>query len=97
MVEDFLHQQHTIHREENLEVNDDIINVALNDLQEKVIFKRGRQLSKYGLPQPQIVDNDRFARKYHQEISYNRAEQQAYVVCNSALLTVDQHDVYNSF
>ena len=45
MVEDFLHQQHTTHGEENLEVNDDIINLALNDLQEKVISMGGRQLS----------------------------------------------------
>jgi len=35
MVEDFLHQQRIIHK--HLEVNDDIINLALNDLQDKVI------------------------------------------------------------
>ena len=97
MVEDFLHQQRAIHGDEHLEVNDDIINLVLNDLQEKVISMGGRQLSEYGLPQPQLVDNDRFAREYRREISYDQAEQQAYVERNSALLTVDQCDVFDSF
>ena len=44
MVEDFLHQQCTLHRDEHLEVNDDIFNLALNDLQDKVISMGGRQL-----------------------------------------------------
>ena len=94
MVEDFLHQQPTIHRNEHLQVNDDIINLALNDLQEKVISMGGRQLSEYGLP---LVDNNRFVREYRREISYDRAEQQAYVERNSALLAVDQRNVFNSF
>ena len=48
MVEDFLHQQCTIHRDEHLE-NYDIINLALNDLQEKVISIGGRQLFRVRL------------------------------------------------
>jgi len=52
MAEDFLYQQRTLHREEQLEMNDDIFNLALSDLQEKVISMGGRQLSEYGLPQP---------------------------------------------
>ena len=42
LVEDFLHQQRTLHRDEHMEVNDDIFNLALNDLQEKVISMGGR-------------------------------------------------------
>ena len=57
----------------------------------------GRQLSEYGLPQPRLVDNDRFAREYRREINYDQGEQQAYVEHNAALLTVDQRDVYDSF
>ena len=34
----------------------------------------GRELSEYGFPQPQTVDNDRFARVYHREIDYNQGE-----------------------
>ena len=45
MAEDFLHEQRTQHRDEDLEFNDDIFNVALNDLQEKVISMGGRELS----------------------------------------------------
>ena len=45
-----------------LSFNDDIFNLALNDLQHKVFSMRGRKLSEYGLPQPQTVDNDRLAR-----------------------------------
>lgn len=49
----------------DLNFNDDIFNLALNDeLQDKDLSMGGRQLSEYGLPQPQIVDNDRFARVY---------------------------------
>ena len=33
-----------------------------------------RELSKYGLPQPQTVDNDRFAREYCREIHYDQGE-----------------------
>ena len=50
-----------------MEFNSDIFNLALNDLQDKVLSMEGRELSKYGLPQPQTVDNDRFARVYQRE------------------------------
>lgn len=72
----------------------DIFNLTLNNLQE-VIPMRGRQLSKYGLPQLQTVDNDRFVREYCQEINYDQTEQQAYVHCNTALFTADQHKSMN--
>jgi len=64
MAEDFLYEQRTLHRDQQLEMNNDIFNLALCDLQEKVISMGARQLFEYGLPQPQLVDNDRFARKY---------------------------------
>ena len=86
MVEGFLHQQHSLHRGDHLEVNDGIFDLALNDLQDKVVSMGGRQLPEYGLPQPQTVDNDRFAREYHREINYDQSEQQAYLECNAALL-----------
>ena len=38
----------------------------------------GRQLSEYGLPQSQAVDNDFFAQDYHWEKDYDRDEQRAY-------------------
>ena len=72
MVEDLLHRQHVLHRDKHMEVNDDMFNWVLNDLQEKVISMGGRQLSEYGLPQPQAVDNERFAREYRHEINYDR-------------------------
>ena len=54
----------------------------------------GRELSEYGLPQPQT---DRFARVYRREIDFNRGEQEAYVECNLPLLTTDQREVYDCF
>ena len=62
MTEDFLHQHRTRLSNMELDFNDDIFNLALKDLQDKVLSMGGRELSKYGLPQPQAVDNDRFAR-----------------------------------
>ena len=59
MAEDFLHQQHTQLGNSDLDFNEDIFNLALNDLQDKVLSMGGRQLSEYGLPQPQAVDSDR--------------------------------------
>ena len=97
MAEDFLHQQRILHRDGHLEVNDDIFNLVLTDLQDRVICMGGRQLSEYGLPRPQIIDNDRFTREYRREISYDQREQQAFVEHNAALLTADQQEVYNSF
>ena len=38
----------------------------------------GRELSEYGLPQPQAY-SDRFARVYHREIDYNQGKKWAYV------------------
>jgi len=97
MAEDFLHQQRILQGFEDMEVNDDIFNLALNDLQEKVISMGDRQLSEYGLPQPQTVDNERFAWEYPREISYDRGKQQAYVEPNAALLSADQYNVYDCF
>ena len=65
--EDFLHQQCTQLVNADLEFNDDIFNLALNDLQDKVLSIGGRELSEYGLSQPQTVDNDRLAWEYHIE------------------------------
>ena len=97
MAEDFLYQQCILHWDKQLRVHDDIFNLAFNDLQERVISMGGRQLSEYGLPQPQVVDNDRFAREYRWETNYDQGEQQAYVEHNAVLLTVDQHDVHDFF
>jgi len=58
---------------------------------------RGRQLSDYGIPQPLAVNNDRFAREYCHEISYDQGEQQAYVKRTASLLTADQYNVYGCF
>ena len=79
MAEDFVHQRHLQLGNNDLSFNDDIFNLALNDLQDRVLSMGGRELSEYGLPHPQTVDNDRFARVYHREIDYNQAEQQAFV------------------
>jgi len=79
MAEDFLYEQHTLHRDQQLEMIDGIFSLALIDPQEKVISMGGGQLSKYGIPQPQLVDNDRFAREYRREIDYDQGDQQAYV------------------
>ena len=97
MAEDFLHQQRTQLGNADLSFNDDIFNLTLNNLQDKVLSMGGRELSEYGLPQPQTVDSDRFARVYHREIDYDQGEQQAYVEHNVPLLTADQREVYDSF
>ena len=97
MAEDFLHQHRTRLNDNDLSFNDDIFNLALNDLQDKVLSMGGRELSEYGLPQPQAVDNDRFARVYRREIDYDQGEQQAYVEHNLPMLTVDQREVYDCF
>ena len=97
MAEDFLHQQHT--RLGNMEVgfDEDFFNLALNDLQDGVLSMGGRQLSDYGLPQPEAVDSNRLAQDYQWEIEYYRGEQQAYVEQHAALLTFDQREVYDYF
>ena len=94
MSEDFLHQQRTQLGNSDLSFND---NMALNDLQNKVLFMGCSELSEYGLLQPQAVNSNRFARVYHREIDYNQGEQQAYVEHNVPLLTADQQEVFDSF
>ena len=96
MTEDFLHQHCARLGNMELDFNNDIFNLALKDLQDKVLSMGGRELSEYGLPQPQAVDNDRFARVYHREID-DQGEQQAYLERNVPMLTSDQREVYNCF
>ena len=97
MAEDFLYQHRTRLGNVDLGFSDDIFNLALNDLQDKVLSMGGRELSEYGLPQPQTVDNDRFARVYHREIDYDQGKQRAYVEYNVPMLTADQQEVYDCF
>ena len=97
MAEDFLHQYRTTLGNADLDYSDDIFNLALNDLQDKVLSMGGRELPEYGLPQPQSVDTDRFARVYHREINYDQGEQRTYVELNLPLLTSDQREVYDCF
>ena len=52
-----MHQQCTKLNDNDLGFNNVIFNLALNDLQDNVLLMRGRELSEYGLPQPQAVDN----------------------------------------
>ena len=67
-----VYEHHKEHMAENsilglvndVSFNYDIFNLALNDLQDKVLSMGGRELSEYGMPQPQTVDNDKFARVY---------------------------------
>ena len=97
MAEDFLHQQRTRLGNMELGFNEDVFNLALNNLQDRVLSMGGRQLSDYGLPQPVAVDSNRLARDYHREIDYDRGEQQAYVEQHATLLTSDQREVYDHF
>ena len=52
MAEGFLHQHCTRLGNVDLNFNDNIFNLALNDLQDKVLSMGGGELSEYGLPQP---------------------------------------------
>ena len=97
MAEDFLHQYRTTLGNADLDYSNDIFNLAPNDLQDKVLSMGGRELPEYGLPQPQLVDTDRFARVYHREINYDQGEQRTYVELNLPLLTSDQREVYDCF
>ena len=82
MTEDFLHQYCTRLGNADLDYSDNIIYLALNDLQDKVLSMGSRKLSEYSLPQPQSVDNDRSARVYQREINYDQGEQCTYVELN---------------
>ena len=97
MADDFLHQQCTRLGNVELGFDEDVFNLALNDLQDRVLSMGGRQLSDYGLPQPVAVDSNRLARDYQREIDYDRGEQQAYVEQHAAMLTSDQREVYDYF
>ena len=61
MAEDFLHQHRTRLSNVESDFNDDIFSLALMTYRIKCFSMGGRELSKYGSPQPQAVDNNRFA------------------------------------
>ena len=93
MAEDFSYP----HSNQELPFSNEIYNLALIELQNKLYSMGGRELSSYGLPQPQSVDVERLSHEYSREVNYNIQEQEAYVQCNEPLLTPDQRDVYNCF
>ena len=57
----------------------------------------GKQITEYGLPQPQTLDNNMFAQIYRHEIEYDQREERTYVTHHVSLLTVDQREVFESF
>ena len=61
MAEDFLHQQCTWLSNMDLGFDEDISNLALNDLQDRILSMGGWQLSDYSLSQPDAVDSNRLA------------------------------------
>ena len=93
MAEDFSYP----HSNQELPFSNEIYNLALIELQNKLYSMGGRELSSYGLPQPQSVDVERLSHEYSREVNYSILEQEAYVQCNEPLLTPDQRDVYNCF
>ena len=90
MAEDFLHKQRTRLGNNDLSFNDNIFYFGLNNLEDKVLLMGGRELPEYGLPQPQTVDDNRFARVYCREIHHDQVEQQALLEQNVLLFTADQ-------
>ena len=97
MAEDFLHSYSNHSDNQEMPYSTEIYNLALTELQNKLYSMGGRELSSYGLPQPQVVNLERLSHEYSREINYSIEEQEAYVQCNEPLLTVDQRDVYNYF
>ena len=49
MAEDYLHQQRTRLGNVELDFNEDVFNLAINDLQDSVLSMGGRQLSEHNL------------------------------------------------
>ena len=94
MAEDFSYS-HSNHSE--LPFSIEIYNLALIELQNKLYSMGGRELSSYGLPQPQTVNVERLSHEYSREVNYSIQEQETYVQSNEPLLTPDQRDVYNCF
>ena len=86
MAGDFLHQYRTRLGNEDLNYSNDIFNLALNDLQDKVIFMGGRELSEYGLPQLSQLTMIGL-QGYISEIYYDQDEQRTYVDFHLPLLT----------
>ena len=73
--------------------------MALTELQDKLHSIGGRDLSSYGLLQPQtvLVVLERLSREYSRETNYSIVDQEASAESNEPLLTEDQRDVYNYF
>ena len=76
--------------------SNEIYNLALIELQNKLYSMGGRELSSYGLPQPQLMNVERLSLEYSREVNYSIQEQETYVQNNEPLLRRDQRDVYNS-
>ena len=93
MAEDFSFS-HFNHSE--LPFSNEIYNLALIELQNKLYSMGGRELSSYGLPQPQSMNVERLSLEYSREVNYSIQEQETYVQNNEPLLRRDQRDVYNS-
>uniref|UniRef100_UPI0035901195 uncharacterized protein n=1 Tax=Myxine glutinosa TaxID=7769 RepID=UPI0035901195 len=76
--------------------NDEVYNLALCALEDKVLLMGGSVLSSYDFPIPQRGTDERLAREYFREVDYDQDQLTIQANDLHEQLTDDQRDVYNA-
>lgn len=95
--EDILHRYRQEVNNPEADFNEDIYNKTLCLIEEKVLLMCGQPLASYGLPAPTQGRDERLAREYQREVTYNLEELSLQAENMQEKLTDSQREVYNSF
>ncbi len=96
MSEDYLFMHRHNVGDPTASYNERIYNMALCNLEDRVIMMRGLQITTYDLPTPERRVEETMSRIYSRELNYNREELAVQAEELEGKLTDDQHNFYNS-
>ena len=95
LSEDILDNQRQRLNNPEVQCTSEIFDICLRALQEKVLKLSGNNLSDYGLPQPNEQSDDRLAKQYRWETSFDLSELEQFVQGREVTLNPDQKQAYD--
>ncbi|KAL8580061.1 hypothetical protein ACOMHN_065110 [Nucella lapillus] len=96
LCEDLLRDNQRHNPDQDIPFNQEIFNIGLLLLEEKVVSLGGRELEFYQLPEPQRQERVRLARHMLREMNYDQDDMADFVATHEPTLVEDQLIAYNA-
>ena len=96
MSEDILHHMQHKYPENSIDFDDNIFHEALQKIQQHVFTMGGENLTSFGLPQPEEINNNINFSEYLRETSYDIEKLAIHVDNNEKKLFEEQRRVYDA-